>query len=60
MGFFSVVECNIIGVKCNLILLERNGGNFENVWEMINENYYDDSSIIKEYVDDCEDEVVYV
>lgn len=60
MGFSNVIECNITGVKCNSISLERNGGNLENAWEMINENHHDDSSITKEYVDDCEDEVVYV
>lgn len=57
MGFSNVTECNITGVKCNSISLERNGENLQNAYEMINENH---DNITKEHVDGCEDEVVFI
>lgn len=57
MGFFSVVECNIIGVKCNLIIIEYDKKDSENVCRMMNKNY--EYNLKENYVDECENEVVF-
>lgn len=39
MGYLNMVECNIIGVKCNLKLIERENKKFNCLRDMNNDIY---------------------
>lgn len=58
MGFSSVVECNITGVKCNSITIEHDKKDSENACRMMNKNH--EHNLKENHADECENEVVFL